>query len=413
MKFIDAIFEQGGEVYEVGGSLRDRFLNIEIKDQDLLVRKLPLPKLINLLKKFGHVELVGRSFGVLKFKCKQDQKNYDIALPRTERSTGLGHRDFEVTQDPDLAIEEDLKRRDFTLNAMAKNLQTGEILDPFEGKKDLENKILRQVFEQSFVEDPLRMLRAVQFATRFSLHIEEKTFQSIIKNAPLLETISAERIVEELKKLFLSKRPGLGFELFLKTGLLPYLFPHLLTSPFIASWPRLIKRLDILEKNFYSLFAILFIFSKDQSDLEAARTWLSKYPLSLIGINHKSFLKLLKLWPQQITDESSNYDIRLFIHHLGRPLIKPWLNLKFSFDEELSLQNKILDILDEAPPLEIKDLALQGRDLLKLGFEPGPKLGTILQGLLQLVLRDPHKNKTEILRKYLREVTGQRPWKGG
>ncbi len=410
MKFIDAIFEQGGEVYEVGGSLRDRLLNIPIKDQDLLVRKLTLDLLRNLLKKFGHVELVGKSFGVLKFKANENNKNYDIALPRTENSTGPGHRDFEVTQDPFLAIEDDLKRRDFTINAMAKNLQSEEILDPFGGKKDLENKILRQVFENTFIEDPLRMLRAVQFATRFHLEIEETTFQSIQKNASLLKSISSERVVEELRKLFLSDKPSLGFEIFFQTGLLIHFFPHLLSSAFQNQWANLLIRMDllsssqkmILPKDEFSLFANLFIFSPNESDLQQASDWLAQFPLSLLGLEHKSFLKLLKLWPKTLSYESSDYEIRYFIHELGKDLINPWLNLKIAFDEQTLLKNRVLQILNQAPPLEIKDLALQGKDLLKLGFEPGPKLGTILQDLLHLVLKDPQQNKTEILLQYIK-----------
>src|SRR3989338_2986973 len=159
-KFLESIWQAGGEIFEVGGCVRDRALKLPQKDLDLLVRNLSFEKLKTLLAPYGKVVLVGKTFGVLKLTPHQAPDCIiDIALPRKESSTGVGHRDFEVSFDPALPVEIDLARRDFTINAMARNLQTGALIDPFHGMEDLEQKLLRQVFPKAFEEDPLRLIR--------------------------------------------------------------------------------------------------------------------------------------------------------------------------------------------------------------------------------------------------------------
>ena len=146
MSFLKAIEEKGGRVYEVGGTLRDLLLGLPHKDKDLLVTQLPIQELLSLLAQHGNVQTVGQSFGVIKFRPHGAHSEFDIALPRIERSTGVGHRDFEVEYDPNLPVEKDLGRRYFTVNAMARDLKMGELIDPFGGQEDLRKKILRQVF---------------------------------------------------------------------------------------------------------------------------------------------------------------------------------------------------------------------------------------------------------------------------
>ncbi|MDO8461843.1 MAG: HDIG domain-containing protein, partial [Deltaproteobacteria bacterium] len=224
--FLTTLFENG-EVYEVGGTVRDRLLGLAHKDRDLLVAKLPFEKLTAILQKSGTVTQVGRSFGVLKFSPRGSKEVYDIALPRKEVSTGQGHRDFLVDFDPSLPVEKDLERRDFTINAMARHLPTQKLIDPFGGQKDLENRLLRMVAPRAFEEDPLRLLRGVQFASRFKLQPTPETEEAMKKAAPLIKTISAERISEEIRKLFLAEKPSYGFELMLKLNLLKEVFPEL------------------------------------------------------------------------------------------------------------------------------------------------------------------------------------------
>src|SRR5690606_8675300 len=136
-----------------------------------------------------------------KFKPHGSVEDIDIAIPRTERATGEGgHKGFEVSSDHNLPIEKDLERRDFTINAIAKDIN-GNVIDPFGGQRDLKEKIIRVVNPQAFSDDPLRMLRAVQFAARFGFPIEPKTEQLIKANAHRIREIAAERILIELEKI--------------------------------------------------------------------------------------------------------------------------------------------------------------------------------------------------------------------
>ena len=163
--------EQGGTVYFVGGCVRDRLLGLENKDIDIEVHGIPAEALEQLLSELGACMKIGKSFGIYGLKGHA----LDIALPRTERRTGVGHRDFAVTSDPFLGTYEAAKRRDFTMNALMQNVLTGEIIDHFGGRQDLQDGVLRHVDDVTFTEDPLRVLRAAQFAARFQFSVAAET----------------------------------------------------------------------------------------------------------------------------------------------------------------------------------------------------------------------------------------------
>jgi len=209
-----------GRVYEVGGCVRDSLLRhpVSAKDRDYLVCGLAIDRLQEILGRHGRVDLVGRSFGVIKFTPHDDEispsPTYDVSLPRKERSSGVHHRDFEVEFDPSLPVEADLGRRDFTINAMARDLKENVLIDPFGGRVDIENELIRMVNANSFVEDPLRMLRAVQFAARFEFSIERETYRALVDHVDLIKTVSPERIAEEFNKMFTrAARPSIGLRL--------------------------------------------------------------------------------------------------------------------------------------------------------------------------------------------------------
>lgn len=224
--FFREIRQAGGEIYLVGGCVRDLILKRPIKDLDVVVRLIPMNDLIKVLKKCGKTNLVGKSFGIIKFHPNENRDlEIDIALPRQEISTGVGHKDFDVKFDENLNIEKDLMRRDFTINAMAQNLASDELLDPAEGRSHLEKKEIHTVFEDSFVDDPLRLLRAVQFASRFGFQIAKKTFEEMEKHAALIKTVAPERVILEIRKLFDAPKPSTGFDLMRDCGLLPHVFP--------------------------------------------------------------------------------------------------------------------------------------------------------------------------------------------
>lgn len=224
------------EVFVVGGAVRDALLNKTPKDIDFVARGIALEKLIDLLNDYGRVDLVGKRFGVIKFRPNQEEVQYDIALPRTERSLSFSgaYRDFEIQSDPFLSIEEDLARRDFTINAMAYNIQTEELIDPFFGRKDLESKLIRTVGAAvtRFQEDYSRMLRAIRFSCQLDFLMTEKVETTIHKLAPHLQDkindewiVSREVIASEFLKA-LDANPVKLLQLSNKLTLLELLLPE-------------------------------------------------------------------------------------------------------------------------------------------------------------------------------------------
>ena len=168
--------EQGGTVYFVGGCVRDRLLGLENKDIDIEVHGIPAEALEQLLSELGACMKIGKSFGIYGLKGHA----LDIALPRTERRTGVGHRDFAVTSDPFLGTYEAAKRRDFTMNALMQNVLTGEIIDHFGGRQDLQDGVLRHVDDVTFTEDPLRVLRAaiIEMMSGAAVDVDVTSFQN-------------------------------------------------------------------------------------------------------------------------------------------------------------------------------------------------------------------------------------------
>lgn len=218
----------GGNIYLVGGSVRDALLGVPPKDEDYLVCGIHFEHLLKILNAHGHAMPVGQAFGVIKFKWPGTSKEYDFALPRTEKSTGTGHTDFEIQSDPFLPIEIDLQRRDFTVNAIAMNIHTEEIVDPFNGRQDIVNKILRPVSDKSFEEDPLRMLRGIQFVARFNFTPGEHFLEMAERNKHLITSVAPERISMEINKMLAkADKPSIGFRLMLKTGILKIIMPEL------------------------------------------------------------------------------------------------------------------------------------------------------------------------------------------
>ena len=213
---------QGGRVYFVGGCVRDRLLDEPCKDYDVEVHGLSPQALAALLDRLGTRLAVGESFGIYKLKgC-----GLDIAMPRRERNRGAGHRDFEIDVDPWLGTYRAAQRRDFTVNAMMQDVLTGELLDPFRGEDDLRRGVLRHVNDESFQEDPLRVLRAAQFAARFGFTVAEETV-ALCRTMPL-SALARERVFAELEKaLRKAARPSVFFETLRQMEQLTDWFPEL------------------------------------------------------------------------------------------------------------------------------------------------------------------------------------------
>jgi tRNA nucleotidyltransferase (CCA-adding enzyme) len=220
-KLAKIVKQNGGRAMLVGGCVRDELMRIEPKDWDIEVYGIEPQKLKRILEEFGEVNIVGEAFTV--YKIGQD---LDVSLPRRERKVSRGHKGFTVEGDPNMSFEEASKRRDFTINAILKDALTGEIIDIYGGRADIEKKIIRHVSSETFAEDSLRVLRAAQFAARFAFDIDANTV-ALCRKIDLTD-LPKERIWGELEKLLLkAEKPSIGLQWFYDLGVVEQLFPEL------------------------------------------------------------------------------------------------------------------------------------------------------------------------------------------
>ncbi|MBY0540107.1 MAG: hypothetical protein K2P52_01665 [Campylobacterales bacterium] len=432
----------------VGGSVRDHFLNIPIKDYDIEIFGINSLEIIqNCLQKYGSVKLVGKSFGVLTLRV--NEYDFDFALPRTEKKVGNTHQDFEIITNANLSFKEAALRRDFTINAIGYNFSTKEFLDPFDGIKDLKNRTIKHIDDKTFIEDSLRVYRAVGFASRFDFKIEEKTKelckQMVFKNE--LEYLPKERIYEEFKKLFLkSSKPSIAFELMRELGVLKYfseleLLINCIQEPeyhpegdvwihtmmCLDEMARILKEEKIEDeyKKLYLFYGILChdfgkpfctkvingkitSFKHENLGIEPTISFLSKLT------NEKKFIEIVcslvknHLVPFQLyLAESSlkaikRLSLKVNIEDLCLVCLADCLGRTIKDKEKcpkatswLLAKAKELDIHNEP----IKPI-IQGRDLIKLGFKPSNKFKEILEFAFDLQL-DFHLEKEIIIKKII------------
>ncbi|MFL6274310.1 MAG: CCA tRNA nucleotidyltransferase [Blastocatellia bacterium] len=232
----EAVRAAGGRAMLVGGWVRDHLLGYESKDYDLEVYAVEPEALRALLKKFGRVNTVGEHFAVYKLVCygaaadasasNGERLEIDVSIPRRESKSGRGHRGFTIEGDPQMSFEEAARRRDFTINAILYDPLGDQFIDPYDGIRDLRQKRLRAVAAETFVEDSLRVLRAMQFAARFEMSVDEQT-AALCRTIDLAD-LPHERIWGEVEKLLLmAARPAIGLDVALQLGVIDKLFPEL------------------------------------------------------------------------------------------------------------------------------------------------------------------------------------------
>jgi tRNA nucleotidyltransferase (CCA-adding enzyme) len=426
---------QHGKIYEVGGAVRDKYLfgkNIS-KDHDYLVTGIPFDELSKKLKKHGKVDLVGRSFGVIKFTrfIDGEPQTYDIALPRKDISTGAGHKDFNVDFDPNLSVEDDLYRRDFTINAMAISLDDNQLIDPLKGLEDLKSKKIRMVYKDSFKDDPLRMLRAIQFAARFEFEIDADTVKAMKKHANLINTISPERIAEELNKLLeLSEKPSIGFRIMQASGIMKEILPELEICVSVDQ-PGGYHKYDVFEHTLYVIdacpknlrlrMASLFhdinkpqhrrlvdkgatFYGHESSGSKTAKKVLKRLRYPNDFIKDVQVLVERHMFTTDVTDKG----LRRLVKKVGVDLIFDLLDLRRAdvvgqgmggtTEDVDQFESDIKDELAKKPPISINSLAINGNDLMKsLKIKQGKKVGLILDYLLEQVLDNPELNSVDTL----------------
>jgi len=217
----------GGQALLVGGSVRDYLMGKIAKDFDVEVYGLEADKIEKIANTVGKVSDVGRSFGILKIFL-DNNIDIDVSLPRTDSKIGAGHRGFAVQTDSNMSIRDAAQRRDFTMNSVSADPLTGKLYDPFGGVEDIKERKLCITDNELFKDDPLRVLRGIQFIGRFGLEIDEESFSIMKSMLPQLNELPKERLAEEWKKLLLkSPKPSLGLQAGLNLGVWQEMNPEL------------------------------------------------------------------------------------------------------------------------------------------------------------------------------------------
>ncbi|OCL93966.1 CCA tRNA nucleotidyltransferase [Aliarcobacter thereius] len=371
----------------VGGSVRDSFLNKKIKDYDIEVFNISsIENLIKLLSKYQEPKFVGKSFGVLKLKF--DDLEFDFSLPRTESKIGQKHRDFDVVLDSKLTYEEASKRRDFTINSIGYDYFKNQFLDPHNGIDDLKNRKIKHIDDKTFVEDSLRVFRAVQFASRFNFKIDNNTKElckNIVKNKEL-EYLSSERVFEELKKLFLkSKKPSIGLKLLDDLEIFDISFKKSYKA--IDKLIRILENKDIKDEK--RVLAIVFALLLKKQNKEKKDNFISKV------INDKSLIKHINLL---IENELRN-DIKYLKRLSLKVNIEELIFIYFAKNKNKKRLKNILKKLKKNnilnKPMEILVL---GKDLIDAGFSAGLEFKELLEKALNLQINNK-LSKSEIIEK--------------
>jgi len=452
----------GQDVYAVGGYVRDLIRESPSKEVDILIAHHPVEEIIKKIKAHGKVDLVGKSFGIIKFTKKG--KTYDIALPRKDTPKGnkvKGHKDFLISADPDLPIEKDLERRDFRCNSMALRLVDGKLFDPFGGFQDTKESYIRLTNPKTFPDDPLRVLRVARFASVLNFSVDSSIYE--VSKEISLTGLSVERVNEELFKiLLLSPYPSVGLEELFKLSALSQLFPELYnltlsiqdsifhpekdhfghhtvwhhTKLTVDQAKRLADLFDLTqEKKLALLLSALYHDIGKPSTAE----WEFKRGRMVITNNRHDIIgeKMIKKIFNRFKIFSWNgYNLRKMVlllvrtHHRATELWqnrdvvtkKAFNRLAAEVDGEIELC-VYLDEADRAGRKErlIKELDSQakwllkkfeelnvtketikplimGRDLIKLGLSPGPPMGKILKELYKSQLDNEFETKEQGLK---------------
>lgn len=385
LPFKQEVEQLGGKIFSVGGAVRDEFLGKESKDLDILVTGIPMDELEAMLSKYGRVDKVGASFGVLKFIPKGATEEIDIAIPRTETPTGAGgHQGFDVKSDHELPIEKDLERRDFTINAIAKDIDNN-LIDPYNGQEDLKNKIIRIVNPEAFSDDPLRMLRAVQFASRFGFTIEPKTMQMIIDNADKVKEIAPERILIEFDKIIKKGNILTGVELLVSTGLFKQIFGNQIQTSQIG-------RRDFNGVRTMAEFLFLMMYGVVQNPAEF---YLSRFSTedAKRDKNYRELQALDLAFNSSLVDQQMDgVKARSIAHNMFK--IAPQ-TLESKILPEI-ISNAGQELLQGKYPKTVNELAVNGNDIMQKGLN-GKDVGNMQKSMLIWIYADKIRNEREEL----------------
>ena len=441
----EAIREAGGRALLVGGCVRDALMGTQPKDWDLEVYNLDAARLREILDQFGPVNVVGEAFTVYKLG-----NHLDVSIPRRERKSGRGHKAFVIEGDPLMSVEEATRRRDFTINAILQDPLTGELIDPFNGRGDIEQRVLRAVSTETFAEDSLRVLRAAQFAARFEFDIDADTVE--LCRAIDLSDLPAERIWGEIEKLLLrAARPSIGLEWLRRLGAIEKLFPEiqsLIGVPQDPEWHpegdvfvhtqlavdrarELIEDLPYPRQVTVMLAALAHDFGKPPTTLFLEGRWRSRGHEEAGVPPAESFLDRINV------HTIDGYNVRAQVIALVREHLKPgefykkrdeisegaFRRLARRCEPDLLYRVAKADSLgrnaewvprekwygseaqewfiERSRELQVEqrppDPLLLGRHLLELGIEPGPRMGEITRAVYEMQLDGRVRNLDEAI----------------
>lgn len=393
MQIAERIRAAGGKSFLVGGFVRDAMLGKASRDFDVEVYDIGQDALLKILSDFGRPNLVGKAFGVVHLASKG--LDLDFSFPRTENKVGEGHRGFLVETHLHLSFAVAALRRDFTVNAMGLSLPELELSDPYNGKGDLERHLLRHV-SSAFAEDSLRVLRGVQFASRFSLSLAPET--AALCRTLSLADLSSERIFEEFRKWLLKPGcPSFGLRAFLEMDLSRF-FPEI--RPLSGSFENLGILLDNVSRKLPAVedsvskevlaFAALLSGSSEISEVNGFLSRITNEVKLLKRI--PELCRMIPLFVEKAKSGSFEPEFlrRASVSLDGLELVCAYLestpglaeNLRVRSAEALSLSAQRLGVFECAPKPFLK-----GADLLLMGLRPGRRVGEIIREEFELQLQ--------------------------
>ena len=427
---LNKLNEEGFDAYIVGGCVRDKLLGLHPHDYDITTSAKP-NEIKRVFKDFKTI-LIGEEFGTVGVLINETL--YEVTTFRIDGKYLNFRKPENVTFSK--SLREDLKRRDFTINAMAMD-SSGELYDPFGGKKDLDDKVLRAVGRpnERIKEDAIRILRAIRFAGRFDFYIEDELFDAISFERKLLKRISPERIFDEFSKMITSERPSYYLLLMDETGVLDVIFPELKRtvgfsqfSPYHDKtlFDHLVCVMDEVKPDLALRLAGLFhdiskvdtlsigedgrghFYGHEVLGADLVSEILKRYRVSNKIIDK---VKILILDHMKVHSEMTDKALRRQIKRVGRDNVLDLYDLLIAdcrctrIDRDASFiikrKNRVKELLDEKEMKTEKFLEINGNDIKALGFKEGKIIGKILKDLENLVLDDPEKNKRDYLIDYI------------
>lgn len=417
---------RGHEAYVVGGSIRDVLIGLVPKDYDITTSATPE----EVMKVFKKTIPTGIKHGTVEVVMGDGA--YDVTTYRSEGDYINKRYPANVIFIDNLV--EDLRRRDITINAMAYNTEKG-IIDPFNGIEDIKGRIIKAVGNpiERFKEDALRILRAVRLATTLDFNIEENTLQAIVETMDGLRFISVERIREELDNILMSDNPSRGISMLFHLGLVKYVLPELMPTAIFNQFNHhhdkdvLNHTLEVLgntPKNLVIRLAALLhdsgkpaTFTVDENGTghfyghEKISAEIAKKTLLRLKYDNKTVNTVSKLISLHMVnlDTKSEMKLKKFIIRLGKENLNAFLDLKTAdfigkpetgssrLYEVADFRDRVTRILERKDPLSIRDLAINGEDIISVGIREGRNVGALLARLLEIVLNNPELNERDAL----------------